>query len=60
MENQDSELKKVVQELADEEGISFADALDVSIKALRYEVQRRKQFDGEYGCGSALSLFKQP
>ena len=51
MENQDNELRKVVQELADEEGISFADALDVSIKALRYEVQRRKSFTVEAACG---------
>ncbi|WP_312412332.1 hypothetical protein [Pseudescherichia sp.] len=54
MDNQDNELRKVVQELADEEGISFSDALDVSIKALRYEVQRRKSFTGEAadgGCG---------
>ena len=47
MDNQDNELRKVVQELANEEGISFADALEVSIKALRYEIQRRKSFNGE-------------
>lgn len=51
MENHDNELRKVVQEIADEEGISFADALDVSIKALRYEIQRRKSFNGEPACG---------
>lgn len=54
MESLDNELRKVVQELADEEGISLADALDVSIKALRYEVERRKSFNGEAsdgGCG---------
>ncbi len=56
MENLDSELRKVVQELADEEGISFADAIDISIKALRYEVQRRKSFNGEAACdGSAIT-----
>jgi len=58
MENQDNELKKVVQEMADEEGISFADALDISIKALRFEVQRRKHLDGESSCGSASDLLK--
>ncbi|MCA6701579.1 hypothetical protein ACYA5G_05275 [Klebsiella pneumoniae] len=46
MENLDNELRKVVQELADEEGISFADAVDVSIKTLQYEIQRRKSFNG--------------
>ncbi|MDU5828534.1 MAG: hypothetical protein E6Z60_16665 [Mixta calida] len=54
MENQDNELIKVVQELADEEGISFSDACNVAIKALRYEVERRKSFNGEAsdgGCG---------
>ncbi|WP_158001808.1 hypothetical protein [Pantoea agglomerans] len=56
METQDNELRKVVQELADEEGISFADALDVSIKALRYEVQRRKSFAGESGCDGSSRL----
>lgn len=57
MENLDNELKKVVQELADEEGISFSDALDVSIKALRYEIQRRKSFNkGVAINGGASSL----
>lgn len=46
MENLDNELKRVVQELANEEGISFADAVDVSIKTLRYEIQHRKSFNG--------------
>ncbi|MGX6612218.1 hypothetical protein [Enterobacter kobei] len=56
MDNQDNELRKVVQELADEEGISFSDALDVSIKALRYEVERRKSFNDEAACdGSAIT-----
>ena len=58
MESEDRELRKVVQELAHEEGISFEDALDVSIKALRYEIQRRKSFAGESGYGSASSLLK--
>ncbi len=44
MESTDNELIKVVQELAESEGISFSDALDVSIKALRYEIQRRRSF----------------
>ncbi|BCU55121.1 hypothetical protein ENKO_17150 [Enterobacter kobei] len=58
MDNQDNELRQVVQELADEEGISFSDALDVSIKALRYEIQRRKSFTGNAAeCGS-LSSFR--
>lgn len=52
MENCDRELMKVVQELAYEEGITFADALDISIKALRYEIQRRKSFTGEAAAGS--------
>lgn len=47
MKNLDNELKKVVQELADEEGISFTDAIKVSIKTLRCEIQRRKSFNGE-------------
>ena len=56
MDNQDNELRKVVQELADGEGISFSDALDVSIKALRYEVERRKSFNSEADCdGSAIT-----
>lgn len=46
MENLDNELKRVVQELANEEGINFADAVDVSIKTLRYEIQHRKSFNG--------------
>lgn len=53
MDKQDDELRKAVQELADEEGISFADAVDISIKALRYEIQRRKSFSGERGCGDS-------
>lgn len=57
MDNQDNELRKVVQELANEEGISFADALEISTKALRYEIQRRKSFSGKAAeCGSASSL----
>lgn len=55
MDNQDNELRKVIQELADEEGISFADAIDVSIKVLRYEVVRRKSFSGEAVCGGSAS-----
>ena len=57
MNNQDSELRKVVQELADEEGISFSDAMDISVKALRYEIERRKIFSGEATAsgGSAIS-----
>ncbi|MBJ8846568.1 hypothetical protein [Citrobacter braakii] len=45
MENPENELRKVVQELADEEGISFADATDISIKTLQYEIQSRKSFN---------------
>lgn len=57
MENLDSELRKVVQEIADEEGISFADAVDVSIKTLQYEIQRRKSFNkGVAINGGASSL----
>lgn len=56
MENHDNELRKIVQELADEEGISFADALGVSIKALRCEIQRRKSFTGEADYGENLHL----
>jgi len=57
MDNQDNELRKVVQELADEEGISFADAVDISINALRYEIERRKSFSGKAACcGDALLL----
>ncbi len=57
MENLDSELRKVVQELADEEGISFADAMDISIKTLRYEIQNRKSFnEGAAINGGASSL----
>jgi len=51
MENSDNELRKVVQELAESESISFSDALDVSIKALRYEIQRRESFKNEADCG---------
>ncbi|WP_156879136.1 hypothetical protein [Pantoea stewartii] len=51
MESTDNELIKVVQELAESEGISFSDALDVSIKALRYEIQRRRSFLGEVANG---------
>ncbi|EOV9681233.1 hypothetical protein ACN5OK_001453 [Cronobacter malonaticus] len=47
MDNQGNELRQVVQELADEEGISFTDAIEVSIKTLRCEIQRRKSFNGE-------------
>lgn len=47
MENSDNELRKVVQELAESESISFSDALDISIKALRYEIQRRETFKNE-------------
>lgn len=53
MENLDNELRKVIQELADEEGISFADAIDVSIKVLRYEVERRKSFTEQAACGGS-------
>ncbi|WP_182056543.1 hypothetical protein [Pantoea sp. ME81] len=56
MENQDNELRKVVQELADEEGISFSDAIDISIKALRYEIQRRKSFAGEAKAGGGSGV----
>jgi len=52
MENSDIELRKIVQELAESEGISFSDALDASIKALRYEIQRRESFKAEAACGS--------
>ncbi len=50
MDNQDNELRKVVQELADEEGISFSDAVVISINALRYEIERRKSFSGKPAC----------
>lgn len=57
METHDNELRIVVQELAEEEGISFTDALDVSIKAIRYEIQRRKSFNDEPAInGGASSL----
>jgi len=57
MENLDNELRKVVQEIADEEGISFADAIDISIKTLQYEIQRRKSFnEGPAINGGASSL----
>jgi len=56
MENELAELRKAVEELAEEEGISFPDALEVSIKALRLESKRRKQHGrglvgGDSGCG---------
>lgn len=50
-----NELMKVVQQLADEEGISFEDALGISIKALRYEIQRRQSFRGE-ACSGGSSI----
>lgn len=57
MEYLDNELKKVVQELADEEGISFADAIGISIEILRYEIQIRKSFNkGPAINGGASSL----
>lgn len=55
MERQYIELKKAVREIADSEGISLEDAMEISIKALRYEVQRRKSFDGEAECGGSTS-----
>ncbi|HAS0904435.1 hypothetical protein [Enterobacter hormaechei] len=55
MDNQENELRKAVQELADEEGISFADAIDVSIKTLRYEIKRRKSFNGEPAINGGAS-----
>lgn len=57
MEDLDNELRKVIRELADEEGISFADAIHVSINTLRYEIQRRKSFNGEPAmCGGASGV----
>ncbi|WP_167457972.1 hypothetical protein [Rahnella woolbedingensis] len=53
--NEDKELRDVVQQLAEEEGISFEDALVISIKALRYEIQRRKTFLG-HACAGGLSI----
>lgn len=55
MDNQENELRKAVQELADEEGISFADAIDASIKTLRYEIKRRKSFNGEPAMNGGAS-----
>ncbi|MDR9966901.1 hypothetical protein [Enterobacter hormaechei] len=55
MDNQENELRKAVQELADEEGISFADAIDVSIKTLRYEIKRRESFNGEPAINGGAS-----
>ncbi|WP_255563058.1 hypothetical protein [Rahnella sp. NRRL B-41462] len=40
---QNKQLRDVVKQ-SEEEGISFKDALEISIKALRYEIQRRKTF----------------
>ena len=55
MDDQENELRKAVQELADEEGISFADAIDVSIKTLRYEIKRRKSFNEEPAINGGAS-----
>jgi hypothetical protein len=49
------ELRDVVRKMADEEGISFEDALDISVKALSYEIQRRKSFRNE-ASGGGLSI----
>ncbi|WP_162620935.1 hypothetical protein [Franconibacter helveticus] len=56
MDNQDNELRKVVQELADEEGISFSDACDIALKALRYEIQRRNAFNKDAAFGGSSGL----
>lgn len=44
MENLNDDFRKVVQELATEEGISFSEAIDAAINTLKQEVQRRKSF----------------
>lgn len=51
-----NELMKVVQQLADEEGITFEDACKVAVKAIRFEIERRKKFTGELASGKASSL----
>ncbi|AIX74694.1 hypothetical protein C3374_20050 [Pantoea sp. PSNIH4] len=56
MDNQDNELMKVVQELADEEGISFSDACNVAIRALKYEFHRRAKFNSKAACGESQTL----
>jgi len=44
MGNQDEELIEVVKEIAESEGISFKQAIKLSITMLRDECQRRKEW----------------
>lgn len=44
MENQDNELRKVVQELAEEEGITFNDALALAVNTLKEATARKQLF----------------
>ena len=44
MGNQDEELTEVVKEIAESEGISFKEAIKLSITTLRDECQRRKEW----------------
>lgn len=46
MEKHDEELRAAVQALCDEEGIGFEEAVKVAINTLKFEVQRRKRFQG--------------
>lgn len=56
MKSDTVELIEVVREIADCQGISFADAVAISIKTLRCEVERKKLFSADGGPDSGVGV----
>ena len=50
------ELIEVVREIADCQGISFVDAVAISIKTLRCEAKRKKLFSADAGPDSGVGV----
>jgi len=56
MKSDTVELIEAVREIADCQGISFADAVAISIKTLRCEVERKKLFSADGGPDSGVGV----